>query len=1524
MQKYKLIIHNKKIYREYILDAEIKKHVTIGTKKECDLRLNKNMFFEEFMMNVVKVGGEWQISSGSNMYFTADGVMKFEEKELNHGDTLTFKYKSSNSEALKIDFFMDFDSVEIEYNRLIDISDKTQITIGGMENNDIFIVDELLGKDSVTLNKENDYYLIKDNRCKYGVYVNGIKINDKSKLQDYDFFGIVGYHFYYKSGKLYTTESNNIKIRNLNYIELKEEESKLKYPKFNRSTRRKYKLPQKDIELLYPKAKPNRFQTNLILLIAPTFSMLVLTIVLRGIVGGGGMFVLYSAMSMGITLLSTIAGYMFKKKNYNHEIKERERKYLEYIEKKEIEIAELRKSEEEVLGNIFRTMDENIDSVRRFDKNLFDRDSKDEDFLFSRIGTGSIEAINKVKYQNIGFKDTEDELMDYPQMLEMKYKNIINGPVISRISKANAIGIVGNNQKLLDFSKNMIVDIAVRHFFKDVKMIFILKEKDIEKFQWIRWLKHVENEEINVRNLVYDEESAKIILEYVYSVLSQRERELQDKQKISCLPYFVIFVYDRSIIRTHPISKYINDACKYGFTFIFMEEYEELLPNGCDEIILLSGNKSTGEIFLAENSNNKISFEYETISDTIAEEISLRLTPVNVEEVNLENDLTKNISLFELLDIMNTDDLDLDERWSKSSVDKSMAAPIGVKLKNEVVSLDLNEKHHGPHGLVAGTTGSGKSEILQSYILSMAATFHPYEVGFVIIDFKGGGMVNQFKNLPHLIGTITNIDGREIQRSLMSIKAELRKRQELFAANSVNHIDAYINLYKKDKSLIPLPHLIIVVDEFAELKTEHPDFMKELISAARIGRSLGVHLILATQKPSGVVDSQIWSNSKFKLCLKVQTKEDSNEVLKTPLAAEIIEPGRAYLQVGNNEQFDLFQSAYSGAKVSDADKLNDNEFEINEVNLWGKKKMIFSNKHKDNDQSSITQLESMVEYINDYCIKNKISKLQGICLPPLKDILYLDDINEIPHQINEGIFVTLGIYDDPEQQIQGELSMNLSENNTYIVGSSQSGKTILLQTMMKELVSKYTSEEVNVYIIDCGNMALKVFEDAKIVGGVATITEEEKIINLFKMLNNEIALRKNIFVKNMVGTYSAYLEAGYKNMPQIFLMIDNITAFREYYPGFDNDILVLSREGQSVGINIICSATQTNAITYKALSNFGTRIALNCNDKNEYSNIFDRCRMEPKEVPGRGLVMIEKRILEFQCALPVRGMKEVERFESLKLFVNEINASRSSKKAKPIPQVPKIIKGNDFYNENKEEFNTKYKIPVGINYDTVEIKHFDLLKNELFAIAGKEKSGKTNFVTNLITNIQRTIINNITEAYIVDSSERQLEKVADYGCVKKYTIDSNDIEEILEDILDELEDRKEYVNENRGIKSDEELLNKFPLKLVIIENRGAINELISNKELYDVFNKIIKEFKNYKVSIIFSNIDNAVVPFNAPDIIKQLKANRKIVIFDDMSEIKFLDSNPKLQKIYSKPISIGDGYFFNGSEVEKVKTILDA
>lgn len=210
------------------------------------------------------------------------------------------------------------------------------------------------------------------------------------------------------------------------------------------------------------------------------------------------------------------------------------------------------------------------------------------------------------------------------------------------------------------------------------------------------------------------------------------------------------------------------------------------------------------------------------------------------------------------------------------------------------------KKHTVRTVLLAGTTGSGKSEFLQTYILSLAVHFHPHEVAFLLIDYKGGGMAQPFRNIPHLLGTITNIEGSKnfSERALASIKSELKKRQRLFDQYHVNHINDYTKLYKEKKAEQAMPHLFLISDEFAELKSEEPDFIRELVSAARIGRSLGVHLILATQKPGGVIDDQIWSNSRFKVALKVQDASDSKEILKNSDAASITVTGAATYKWG--------------------------------------------------------------------------------------------------------------------------------------------------------------------------------------------------------------------------------------------------------------------------------------------------------------------------------------------------------------------------------------------------------------------------------------------------------------------------------------------------------------------------------------------------------------------------------------------------------------------------------------------------
>jgi S-DNA-T family DNA segregation ATPase FtsK/SpoIIIE len=276
------------------------------------------------------------------------------------------------------------------------------------------------------------------------------------------------------------------------------------------------------------------------------------------------------------------------------------------------------------------------------------------------------------------------------------------------------------------------------------------------------------------------------------------------------------------------------------------------------------------------------------------------------------------VTFLELFGVGKVEHLNALTRWKDNDPTKSLEAAVGVDTLGEVFKLDLHEKFHGPHGLVAGMTGSGKSEFIIAYILSLAVNYHPNEVAFILIDYKGGGMAKSFENLPHTAGIITNLDGAAIKRSLISIESELKRRQAIFAQASKqvgeSNIDIYNyqKLYREGVVAEPLQHLFIISDEFAELKTQQPEFMAQLVSAARIGRSLGVHLILATQKPSGVVDDQIWSNSKFRVSLKVQERADSMDMLKRPDAAELTDTGRFYLQVGYNELFEMGQSAWAG------------------------------------------------------------------------------------------------------------------------------------------------------------------------------------------------------------------------------------------------------------------------------------------------------------------------------------------------------------------------------------------------------------------------------------------------------------------------------------------------------------------------------------------------------------------------------------------------------------------------------------
>lgn len=1496
--RYKIILSSKNIYKEIELSPDITE-LRVGTSSECTVRLRRELFFSPIELNLQKGEDGWQLLCSDNIYFTVGDVRKLLTKKLVHGDELFVKYQDSDNDVFSLVFVIDFDYANKDYDIEIDISGQSQVKIGGNDGH-ISFTDSFLGDDSMVLVITNGKAVIHDNQSKYGVFVNGAKINNSAEIKEYDFFSIVGFSFYYRSGKLYTSSDSTMKIRGLNSRKIDVHSTHFKYPKFNRNSRVQYVIPEENIEIQQAVQKPSKPKKNIVISLIPSLVMLAMTIVLRGVMGGGGTFVIYSAVSMGIGVIMSVVSFIKENKEYKKEWQERIDSYNGYIEEKKKVIEESRANELRVRNLIYQSLENSIIEVNSFGKRLFERTQDDKDFLQIYLGRGRVESANQIIYNKQEFVDIEDPLAKIPEEISECYRYIDNAPIISDMNSSCGIGVVGTKAVLDQILKNMTLDISIRHFYNEVKLVYIFNDDCVDSMRWVRWLHNVENDRLDVKNIVCDEESKNIILEDLYITLSMRENALAANKEAKFNEQYVVFVTDATSISTHPVSKYIKECTQYGFTFVFFEEYEEFLPQGCTEIIRIQ-DTATGCILKSENGDITSNFIFPTISDEVAENVALKLGAIAVDEVSLEGELTKNITMFEMLGILSVEDMDLHERWSSSIVYKSLAAPIGVKTKNQIVYLDISDKSgaHGPHGLVAGTTGSGKSEVLQTYILSMATLFHPYEVGFVIIDFKGGGMANQFKTLPHLIGTITNIDGREINRSLLSIKAELVKRQEMFSESGVNHINDYIKLYKAGKITKPMPHLIMIVDEFAELKQEYPDFMKELISAARIGRTLGIHLILATQKPAGVVDAQIWSNSKFKLCLKVQTKEDSNEVIKTPLAAEIVEPGRAYFQVGNNEIFDLFQSAYSGANVPEGNENSEKIFAIYERNLWGKKKLKYTNKKMRSSKPSVSQLQAIVDYINNYCGSKGIDKLPGICLPSLKDKILTDELDYSISSV--GITVPVGFYDDPQQQDQGMVDIDISKDNVYVVGSAQMGKTVFLQTLVYGLLKKYTPQQVNVYLIDCGSMVLKIFEDAAHVGGVVLSNEEEKCKNLFKLLNGMVIQRKKVLSSKGVGNYAAYLEAGFTDMSMAVVVIDNIAAFKEYFPNQAEEINSLAREAQGVGISFVVTAATSNSLNYRTQANFGRKIVLNCNDTNEYSAMFGHCKETPKENAGRGLFMKEKRILEFQAAMFGKSEKEADRSQELKEFISNRNAECSGKAVK-IPMIPDKLSLTKEMKENPAAFRNRGILPIGMDFGTVALTSVNLMNTGSLTLLGDIES-KDVFIANLMSMISQTAVFHNIEAYVADDKAKKLKICNDYGFVRHYTSDAADgvalIDDFCDDVSRRLDDRDDsYI-------------------MLVINSADVFKRVCADKAMSKHLAETLKNANEAGAFVVISTVDNQPVGFNSPDVLKIIRDERQAILFGQLTESKMFDISGRVKTDASFDNTMG--YRFIGNTYSKIK-----
>lgn len=1497
---YKITLYGNRLYKEIKLKNELKNGFRIGTAKECQIRFFRERFFTDFVIQISLQKEQWVATCNDTVYLKKSGAFKEYVQYLTPGDLISVCYDQSDSELFALEFSIDFEEQNKNYNRKIFCADRDFITIGGKDGCTVRVEHPTLKNEILQLKKEPEGFRTDASESVYGITVNGCRCKESTVLiQDGSIFSLNGFSFYYSRGYLYTSDTFRV-TTDMPMETLYDQKNHLHYPRFVRSARQQYVIPEERIQVLSPSARPEEKKKNLMATMAPMLASMFMMVLLRTTMSGNKMYALMCVGMSSVSIVMSVINYRSDEKEIKRKTVKRENDYNRYLAGQEEKLRMLREKEHRISQQKIPSVEQELKFVEDFDARLFEKLKTHEDFLWVRLGEGRVEAKSQVEYKAPEFRETEDPLMDYPELMHQKYRYIEHMPVVLELEKLNAVGFVGDRNKLYQMAKNLILHFCIEHYYQDVKVFLVMEEVDRQYFEWARWFQNFTDARSGIRQFIYDEDSRKRCLEYLYSELSNREKAKE--QEIKNQPVYLVLVYRSKMLEEHPVSRYVENAAKLGFCFLFFEEYEEYVNQFCEKRIFLKQNQLSGYIQDIGDGEAVQEFEYRRVAKERAEAAALKMACVYMDDVSLEASLTKNITLYQLFGIMNVYDLELEKRWSESRIYKSMAAPLGVKSGDEIVYLDLHEKFHGPHGLVAGTTGSGKSEILQTYILSMATLFHPYEVGFIIIDFKGGGMVNQFRNLPHLNGAITNIDGNEINRSLSAIKAELQKRQRLFAEKEVNHIDDYIKLFKEGRAETPLPHLILIVDEFAELKSEQPEFMKELISAARIGRSLGVHLILATQKPAGVVNDQIWSNSKFKLCLKVQNKADSNEVLKSPLAAEIREPGRAYLQVGNNEIFQLFQSAYSGAPVPSDTMSEQKRFRVAKVMLDGSRQVIYEQKPGES-QSSVTQLDAIVAYIKEYCDQNKIKRLPNICLPSLEEVIPYGTYEY--QNTTTDICIPIGIYDDPSRQLQAVTEVNFSQNHVFIIGSSQFGKTNLLQVMIRGIAEQYSSDDVHLYILDYASGILKNFEKLKHVGGVITDSEEGVLPNFLKMMMEELESRKKLLADMGLSSYTAYREGGFRELPQIIVMVDNFAVLRENFAQEETSFQKLVREGSAAGICMVFTSQQAGGIGYRYFSYFGKRIAVFCNESGEYTNLFERCRKSLKAIPGRCLLSLEKEVYEGQIYLAFPAEKEIERVNEIRTFISENNEKNPGKAARRIPIIPENVSYEFVRELMGGEWEIPYYVPVGINFETMEVDCINMEKFHLLGISGEPDAGRRGYLKFLLNRILEQRLKAPVRIYIVDNEERELAEYENRGAV--YMAEGSAVRGLLRDIVEILEKRSEAPG------------SEEPLMVLLINSAVVYKQISDDQEMFNYCIRMISQYRRRKISLVLSDLPNENIESKAPALVRLLKDNRNLILFRSMKRQKVIDLPANIQRMYGSEPEHSECFFICGDYMEKYK-----
>jgi S-DNA-T family DNA segregation ATPase FtsK/SpoIIIE len=952
-------------------------------------------------------------------------------------------------------------------------------------------------------------------------------------------------------------------------------------------------------------------------------------------------------------------------------------------------------------------------------------------FLDLRIGAASLES--RLRFETQRNRRAMPAARAELDHLVARYRQIGDVPFTLSLGEHGAIGIAGDPVTAVDVTRALLVQLTALHSPAEVVLTAFCGGRSAHDWDWLRWLPHTSSAHspLSGPHLVTGPESALL--------LGQLEDLVRARLSTTDTGATVLVLVDSRATgdraRLVELSRVGRPA---GVYFLWLAQRAEHLPAACTAFLDVRGDR-TVSVGDSLTSTSSAGIAADALDEGTAVKFARAMSPLTDAGAVLadDSDLPRTVSWLELTDPRIGDDpAVIIERWqeSRSILIGPAAQPGGPGRPGTLRAIvgtaaggphALDLRLDGPHALVGGTTGSGKSELLQTWILALAAAHSPQRVTFLLVDYKGGSAFRECVNLPHTVGLVTDLSPHLVKRALRSLGAELTYRERLFAEKRVRDLQ---ELERTGDPQTP-PSLVIVVDEFAALVHEVPEFVDGVVNVAQRGRSLGLHLVLATQRPAGVIKDNLRANTNLRLALRMADESDSDDVLGSTEAAHFDPalPGRAVSKTGPGRLVP-FQAGYVGGHTDAAKRDPDvsiEELVIGEARPWRATDSVSRVSHHDTGPSDIAKITATIRRAT------ADAGLPAPRRPWLDELATVYDLAKLPTRRRDDELV-FGVLDEPDAQRQSVAAFYPdADGNLAIFGTGGAGKSTALRSLAVAAGLTARGGPCQVYCLDFSSRGLDMLAELPHVGAVIAADEGDRVRRLMRTLLAAADDRARRYAAARAGTITEYRRlAGAPSEPRILILLDGFAAFRQQYEMADGgrwfDALAnLATDGRPLGIHLVLTADRPASVPPRFASRVQRRLVLRLADDSDYYTAGVESGALTADSPaGRGLLGKG----EFQVA--VFGGATGSTVQS-----RAIGQLAATMRRQQVPDAPRVEQLPEVVRLSDLSATAEGRPAIGVADDTLSAVGFK--PEGVFLISGPPSSGRTTAAAAAIISVDR-------------------------------------------------------------------------------------------------------------------------------------------------------------------------------------------